>query len=102
MTDEEIYRVAQRELHESERYQHLNRVIVEINKKYNFGEFKRSPEDDKAWKEAYKELNAFYDDIDTKYPLAPCSACGTHRSVLVSSMCLNFGKCKLAPIGFGG
>lgn len=63
----------------------------------------RSPEEQKDFHYWSGELEKIQNEYDEEFPIEPCELCGRERTLFYGNdQCMNIGKCKNAPIEFGG
>jgi len=71
--------------------------MAEINHKYNFQSSGRSSEDKLRFANLSKIVRDYIDKWDREHPLTPCVKCGGRRVSSLNNICVNWGKCDLAP-----
>lgn len=75
--------------------------IAEINRKYNFRQDPRSPEDVARFNELVKMDRAIVEAYNAEHPTDPCPACGGKRPASLGGGCVAIARCKLAPFAAG-
>lgn len=85
-----------------EEYVRILNEVSDLNQKFNFGKDERPVEVEQYRQKLWDRMRQIVVEYDQAHPLDPCPVCGGERKVSLAGVCLNIGKCRLAPVGIGG